>query len=110
MAGGRSVTKVSHDRRRASRWRPGDAPASGTRSGLADGQPVICPRCGARIAGPTDRQLGYCAACGDFTGLCAAGRFATYIYVLNAQDWHRPCTTAGVDPWEIAVAGTVRRV
>jgi hypothetical protein len=104
------VTKVSHNRQRASRWRSGGAPAPRTRSGLAGGQPFTCPRCSGVITSPTDRQLGYCAACGDFTGLCAAGRFATYTSIINAQAWHRPCTTSGVDLWEITVAGAVRRV
>jgi hypothetical protein len=104
------VTKLIHSPRRASRWRPGRAPAPGTRPEVTGGQAFICPRCGAKITGPTDSQLGYCAACGDFTGLCAAGRFATYIHVMNAQAWHRPCTNSGVHLWEITVAGTVRRV
>jgi len=110
MSGDHAVTKSRHSRRRAFWWHLSGAPSAAAGPELTDQQALTCPHCYAGITRPTDKRLGYCCACGDFTGLCAAGRFATYRYAINALGWHRPCTALGVDSWEITVAATVRRV
>jgi hypothetical protein len=105
-----AATTPGRSRRRSPWWRRAAAEPAGARPDLADGQAFICPRCDAEITRPEDKQLGYCCGCGDFTGLCAAGRFATYTYITFARTWHRPCLVWGLEPWEVTVAGAVRRV
>src|SRR5262249_1243452 len=102
------MTKLGQSRRGTSWWRWLGAPSAAAGHQLAGRGALVCPRCTAKIT--TDRQIGYCSICRDFTGLCAAGRFATYTDIINATAWHRSCTVPGVELWQVTVAGAARRV
>ncbi len=103
--------QVNRGRREAPWWHlSGAAPAHDARAELRQEQVFICPRCGARNTDSIDIRAGNCSTCQDFTGLCAAGRFAVYPHILNAPSWHRACTIFGVVLWEVTVAGVPRRV
>jgi hypothetical protein len=73
-------------------------------------QAVICPRCQTEITDPISVRTGYCEVCKDFTLLCAAGRFAVYLQVLNAEGWWRSCTARGAVLWRVTRNGEARRV
>jgi hypothetical protein len=112
-----TVARLSHSRRRPSRWPLPGVPPAHAEPRVGPGQPFTCPVCGGRVTNHEDAQYGYCRNCGEggsagrpcvadgFTGMCAAGRFVMSPQQVLFSFWQIPCTIFGTEPWLIIVAG-----
>jgi hypothetical protein len=83
------------------RGKAGLDPASG---------PLTCPDCGLQFRDRVAARLGFCSRCGDFTGLCAAGRRIVFLDMMSMTSWHTPCTHLGGTAWQLIFEGTQRNV
>jgi hypothetical protein len=72
--------------------------------------PRACPDCGLQIRDRTAARLGFCSRCGDFTGMCAAGRKIVFLDMMSMTSWHTPCTELGGAAWQLLFEGTERSV
>jgi hypothetical protein len=59
-----------------------------------------CPQCSRQMRGD-DARLGYCRACLEFTGLCAAGRRVVSGDALNDFRWRASCPEPGTGPLRV---------
>jgi hypothetical protein len=66
-----------------------------TRSALG----FTCPRCATATADPAAARLGYCAACREFTGRCAAGGQVSLTGI--SFDPGPPCAERGTVAWRV---------
>ena len=68
-----------------------------------------CPECGRPSPHRTDAGIGYCPHCGEFTGLCGAGRrvwlTAGLVTYTGDADWSHSCPRPGVARWQVTVPG-----
>jgi ribosomal protein L37AE/L43A len=69
-----------------------------------------CPDCGLQIRDRTAARLGFCSSCGDFTGMCAAGRKIVFLDMMSMTSWHTPCTQLGSAAWQVLFEGADRSV
>jgi hypothetical protein len=72
--------------------------------------PRTCPDCGLQVRDRVAARLGICPRCGDFTGMCAAGRKIVFLDMMSMTSWHTPCTELGGATWQLLFEGAERRV
>jgi ribosomal protein L37AE/L43A len=69
-----------------------------------------CPDCGLQTRDQVAARLGFCSRCGDFTGMCAAGRKIVFLDMMSMTSWHTPCTQLGSAAWQVFFEGADRSV
>jgi len=62
-----------------------------------------CPGCRLTVQDPVDLRFGFCGKCGDFTGMCGAGRRVVSPDVMSVTSWHLPCTRLGATSWQLTL-------
>jgi ribosomal protein L37AE/L43A len=71
---------------------------------------LTCPDCRLQIRDRVAARLGFCSRCGDFTGMCAAGRKIVFLDMMSMTSWHTPCTQLGSAAWQVLFEGADRSV
>src|SRR5215471_11874716 len=65
-----------------------------------------CPKCGASTNDPVSICAGWCGICGEYTGLCQAGRTLTPPEGVHVPGWETPCPALGIHWWCTGVPGS----